>query len=91
MAVRGPASAHVGRCAWAHEPNPPARRPAVYQPRRLVWTVVYQVVQQHLESGLEIAHAGDGGEDAVPAYIERDFRQVPDLWPLGERLCPGAL
>jgi hypothetical protein len=37
--------------------------------------VVYQVVQKHLETWLEMARAGDGGEDLVPAYIEHDFRQ----------------
>jgi len=61
--------------ACPNDPTEPARRPVVYQPRRPKRTVVYQVVQKHLETWLEIAHGGDGGEDPVPAYIEHDFRQ----------------
>lgn len=61
--------------ACSHDPTKPARRPVVYQPRRPERSVVYQVVQRHLETWLEIAHAGDGGEDSVPAYIEHDFRR----------------
>jgi hypothetical protein len=37
--------------------------------------VVYQIVQNHLETWLEMARAGDGGGESVPAYIEHDFRQ----------------
>jgi len=38
--------------------------------------VVYQVVQQHLESWLAEISELDGG--ALPAYIERDFRRFLD-------------
>lgn len=37
--------------------------------------MVYQIVQNHLETWLEMARAGDGGGESVPAYIEHDFRQ----------------
>jgi hypothetical protein len=59
----------------ARDPPKLATRPAVYQPRRPERSVVYQVVQKHLETWLEMAHSGDGGEDSVPAYIEHEFRQ----------------
>ena len=59
--------------ACAHDPLKSARRPAIYQPRRPERSVVYQVVQTHLETWLEMAGAGDN--DSVPAYIESDFRQ----------------
>jgi hypothetical protein len=61
--------------ACAYDPTEPARRPAVYQPRRPERSVVYQVVQKHLETWLEMARAGDGDGVSVPAYIEHDFRQ----------------
>jgi Transposase zinc-binding domain len=61
--------------ACAHDPSKSARGPAVYQPRRPERSMVYQVVEKHLETWLEMARAGDGYEESVPAYIEHDFRQ----------------
>jgi len=52
-----------------------ASRTAVYQPRRPERTVVYQVVQGHLETWLEETRSRDPDGEPVPAYIERDFRQ----------------
>lgn len=37
----------------------PASRTAVYQPRRPERTVVYQVVQRHLETWLEVTRGRD--------------------------------
>lgn len=52
-----------------------AIRPAVYQPRRPERSVAYQVVQRHLETWLERAQSTDPDGDAIPEYVERDFRQ----------------
>jgi len=77
--------------ACGHDLAKSALRQAVYQPRRPERTVVYQVVQRHLETWLELARASDGGEDPVPSYVERDFRQYLTLQHPGQRLCQGAL
>jgi hypothetical protein len=58
-----------------HDPPKLAPRPAVYQPRRPERTVVYQVVQRHLETWLELAHSDEPDGDAVPKYVVQDFRQ----------------
>jgi len=50
-------------------------RTAVYQPRRPERTVVYQVVQRHLETWLEETRGRDPDGEPVPAYIEQDFRK----------------
>jgi hypothetical protein len=57
--------------------DPPklATRLAVYQPRRPENTIAYQVVQRHLETWLERAKCADPDGDAIPEYVERDFRQ----------------
>ncbi len=52
-----------------------ATRPAVYQPRLPDHSVAYQVVQRHLEIRLERAQSADPAGDAMPEYVERDFRQ----------------
>ena len=38
-------------------------------------SVVYQVVQRHLETWLEETRGRDPDGEPVPAYVERDFRQ----------------
>jgi hypothetical protein len=48
---------------------------AVYQPRRPEKTVVYRVVQQHLETWLAQVRVAEPDSDPVPPFIERDFRQ----------------
>jgi hypothetical protein len=48
---------------------------AVYQPRRLEKTVVYHVVQQHLETWPAQVRAAEPDSDAVPPFVERDFRR----------------
>ena len=53
----------------------PEQPPAVYRPRRPADTVLYQVVAQHLETYLFLARQGELDFDAVPEYVEREFRK----------------
>ncbi len=53
--------------------NPPAAR-AIYRRRHPERTVLYQVFQEHLESYLARARAEDPLGEAVPEYVEREFR-----------------
>jgi len=50
-------------------------RPAAYSRRRPEQTVLYRIVQQHLETYLMLAREGDWDGHAVPSYVERDFRR----------------
>ena len=54
---------------------PSEQCPAVYRPRRPADTVLYQIVAQHLETYLYLARQGDLDFDAVPEYVEREFRK----------------
>ena len=49
--------------------------PAVYARRRPEQTVLYRLVQQHLETYLALACEGDGEGHAVPGYVERELRR----------------
>jgi hypothetical protein len=51
------------------------RAPTVYRPRRPERTVVYQVLQQHLETWLAQVRIAELDDDPVPPFVERDFRQ----------------
>ena len=55
--------------------NPQGCRPAVYARRRTEQTVLYRLVQQHLETYLALAWEGDGDGHAVPGYVERELRR----------------
>ena len=48
--------------------------PAPYCRRHPEQTVLYQVVQQHLETYLALAGEDDWEGQRVPAYVEREFR-----------------
>ncbi len=61
--------------AGAAQACPSASRTAVYQPRWPERTVVYQVVQRHLETWLEQTRARDPDGEPLLGYIERDFRR----------------
>ena len=50
-------------------------RPAAHSRRRPEQTVLYRIVQQHLETYLMLSREGDWDGHAVPAYVERDFRR----------------
>ena len=50
-----------------------ARAPGLYRRRRPAETVLYQVVQEHLESFLTLADDPTG--PGLPGYVERDFRK----------------
>jgi len=56
-------------------PDPSGRCTAPYRPRHPERTVLYEVVQHHLESWLAERHAAD---DAPPWYVEEDFRRYLD-------------
>jgi hypothetical protein len=53
--------------------SPQGCRPAVYARRRPEQTVLYRLVQQHLETYLALACDGDG--HAVPGYVERELQR----------------
>ncbi len=50
-------------------------RPAAYSRRRPEQTVLYRIVQHHLETYLMLAREGDWEGHAVPFHVERDFRR----------------
>jgi hypothetical protein len=52
----------------------PGCGPAPYCRRHPEQTVLYQVVQQHLETYLALAGEDDWDGQRVPAYVEREFR-----------------
>jgi hypothetical protein len=55
--------------------NPQGYRPAVYARRRPEQTVLYRLVQQHLETYLTLACEGEAIGHAVPGYVERELRR----------------
>jgi hypothetical protein len=50
-------------------------RPATYARRRPEQTVLYRLVQQHLETYLALACEDDGDGHTVPGYVERKLRR----------------
>jgi hypothetical protein len=52
----------------------PGCRPVRYYRRHPSQCVLYQVVQQHLETYLALAGKDDWDGQRVPAYVEREFR-----------------
>jgi hypothetical protein len=69
-----------------------SRCPAVaYRCRRPEQTVLYQVVQQHLETYLALA-ADEWDGPGVPAYLEREFRRYLEcgilVYGLARARCP---
>jgi hypothetical protein len=67
--------------------NPQGCRPAVYARRRPEQTVLYRLVQQHLETYLALACDGDG--HAVPGYVERELRRYLECGILAYGFCPA--
>ncbi len=55
--------------------NPQGCRPAAYARRRPEQTVLYRLVQQHLETYLALACEGDWDGHAVPGYVECELRR----------------
>ncbi len=50
--------------------------PALYRPREPAQTLLYRVVQEHLETYLSLARtAEDADFDPVPRFVEREFRR----------------
>jgi hypothetical protein len=62
-----------GACAGGQHA---ARAVGLYQRRRPAETVLYQLVQEHLETFLTLSDEGTGG--GLPGYVERDFRKYLD-------------
>ncbi len=58
-----------------------ARAVGLYQRCRPAETVLYQLVQEHLETFLALSD--DGAGVGLPGYVERDFRKYLDcgVWP----------
>ena len=50
-------------------------RAAAYSRRHPAKTVLYRIVQQHLETYLMLSREGDWDGHAVPFCVERDFRR----------------
>lgn len=50
----------------------------VYRPRRPEKTVVYQVVQQNLETWLARVREAEPDRDPIPRFVERDLRKYLD-------------
>jgi hypothetical protein len=49
----------------------------VYRPRRPEKTVVYQVVQGHLETWPARMREAEPDGDPVPRFVERDLHRIP--------------
>ena len=49
--------------------------PGVYRSRRPKQTVLYRLVQEHLESYLSANREACPDHDPIPAYVERTFRK----------------
>jgi hypothetical protein len=62
-------------CALPRAARPPT---AVYRPRRPEKTVVYQLVQGHLESWLARVREAEPDGDPIPRFVERDMRRYLD-------------
>jgi hypothetical protein len=62
----------------------------VYRPREPTATALYPIVQHHLESFLARASSTDPFADAVPRWVEHDFRAYPGSSP-GQALRCGIL
>ena len=60
------------------EPAPNSRCTGVYRRRRPEHTVLYQVVQSHLESWLAHHREAEPDDDPIPWYVERDYRRYLD-------------
>ena len=65
--------------------NPQGCRPAPYARRRPEQSVLYRLVQQHLETYLALACDGDG--HAVPGYVERELRRYLECGILAYGFC----
>jgi hypothetical protein len=61
-------------CPSAGHPKKP-HSTRVYRPRRPQRTILYQVVQQHLETWLALQREDDPWQERVPGFVERDFRK----------------
>jgi hypothetical protein len=68
FAGRSAAISPIPSCALARTARPFT---AVYRPRRPEKIVVYQVVQQHLETWLAQAREADPDSDPIPRFVER--------------------
>ena len=53
-----------------------SRAVGLYRRRRPAETVLYQLVQEHLETFLALSDDGTG--EGLPGYVERDFRKYLD-------------
>jgi hypothetical protein len=67
--------------------NPQGCRRATYARRRPEQTVLYRLVQQHLETYLALACEGDGDGHAVPGYVERELQRYLECGILAYGFC----
>ena len=64
--------------------------PVPYSRRRPEHTVLYRLVQAHLETYLALARDGDGDAPGVPRSVEREFRHSLTCGILAGAQTPGA-
>ena len=62
-------------CSTAQARRREVEGPALYRPRRPAESVLYRVVQEHLETYLARAREGYLGTDPVPRFVERELRR----------------
>jgi hypothetical protein len=62
--------------------------PSAYEPRRAETTVLYAIVQEHLESFL--LHVRDNTERRLPKYVEQEFRRFAECGILAHGFCRAA-
>ena len=67
--------------SWRDAPAGPvpgldAQAPGIYKPRRPQETLVFQIIQEHLETWLALRRDASPDVDPVPACIENEFRKT---------------
>ena len=67
--------------------NPQGCRLAAYARRRPERTVLYRLVQRHLETYLALAREGDWDGQRMPAAAEREFRRYLECGILACGFC----
>lgn len=69
----------------------PEQSPAVYRPRGPAETVLHQVVAKHPETYLYLARQGGLDFNAVPEYVEREFRKYLTCGILAGGFAPAPV
>lgn len=77
---------------YVPEVDPAYAGPRIYAPRQPQRTVLYKLVQEHLETWLRSRREGCLDDDPIPAYVEKAFRDylLCGIWGAGlvKLACP---